>query len=355
MLDCRLPVGFGLSKAAPPTSLAFANTKFSFDEKNVNRPVDLIEPAYSPGLADNDGFVKPNSKGFINYFKNSSLLGSKKDLKGITSSLDKPTKSPLKWLSSLGSPRKSQTVQLHFIKSATSVDGLNCSSDGNIKFCRADSVQLNGTSSVHCNVGNIGCLRTRKAFSCDDNLSALGDSSHDLDEASSSLESGTNNSSETENHSPSNKEIVVTSEETSSKGGGDDNTKIPLTDNMRCESFHGMTGSRNIQKRFGSKGGSTLQQKDIKTPEKPPRLSLSNTAKSKSPSRHLSSSSSNRLSLPITTPKLRGNTSPKFQRVITPTPRKPPRLSLTGLDSKVSKMECKNTINFFILLLIMFH
>ncbi|ODN04996.1 Dynactin subunit 1 [Orchesella cincta] len=365
-LKSRLPV-FDTKLPAPALSPAFtaaiANnfsnsstttpTKSS-SETEVNRPSNLV---------DGDGFVKPNGKGFINYFKNSGLLGSKKEIaKGLNNGQVKPNRSPMKWFSSFGSPKKSPQL-VHSVSlsnenvyRAAGNSYESCSSfnmeDPNRWKLNSDErlAQANGVRYYDQKESPVGCLRARKAFSCDDDLSTLEDNP--------ATDFGTSNPQYCNYSISQNKvsglvAVKIKTKQTSTVETEEKFHAITEDDFKTCNSMSQVTSNENgkplpkngtlgedsvslnpdvtpasSRRSSISKGSSCLSKPP--TPRKPPRLSLTGTKGKKSPSRGNPTSSS-RLSLPVTTP--RGRISSPRSKGVAPTPKKPPRHSLTGLGS----------------------
>lgn len=342
------------TKIPPPTpvvltTLASANYR-SASIANISESPKIsiamtAAHSQSSDTLDADGFVKPQPKGlFLNYFK-----GSKKDSGRTALESEKRNKSPspLKWLSSF-SPKKTGPIP------SVSVDNLFGSrrADGGSDPCLSPlnsdsrrwtfgSSPVNGSLAANLENGKCGnltngnCLKAQKSFSCDDNLTDVveGDCEtgvirkvgSDIDHKFSEPDENTFMS---EPVSPGPISKPTGARRHSITGSTDHRLSINLRKlgSSALSSAKGVVGLSNKKRRSSISHGLPIDDK-----KESPRAVSTSTGLSTN-GQVLRNPSSSRLSLPVSTPRTRVSTSPRT-RNITPTPKKPPRLSLTGFSS----------------------
>lgn len=347
---CRLPVVNFAKTPAPAVALtAFSSASYrSTSVTNIDQKFTLHEPIKSSQSSDtlgSDGFVKPHPKGLMNYFKNSGLLGSKKDQgKNLMSPQDKQSKSPsaLKWLTSF-SPKKSLpstsasseslTDSKFNIRTASGSDP--CLSPLNLpdldskrwKVATSSEEELatESLSNGKCDAINTSCLRARKAISCD----VLGEIKIKIEDTVST-DPGVSKFNGQTSDSGANA-INATLSNSNRKLKASDKTS-PKFKSYEMESLMIRSEKTGAQKRRNSiaNHGIPAKETNLLTPKKPPRSSL--TSSSVKPPLPSTRNSTSRLSFPVPTQRSRVSTSPRTRPLITSTPKKPPRLSLTGVQ-----------------------
>lgn len=256
---------------------------------------------------------------------------------------DKLSKSPsaLKWLTSF-SPKKSfpstsassesLTDSKFNIGTATGSDP--CLSPLNLQDLDSkrwrvaasseEELATDSLSNGNCGVINTSCLRARKALSCD----VLGESNVENTVSQDSVDSKVNGRI-SESGANANG-VSVTSSHLNEKFKATDKIS-PKFKSYEMESLMIRSDKSGAQKRRNSiaNHGITAKETHSLTPRKPPRSSL--TSSSAKPPLPTTRNSASRLSFPVTTPRARVSTSPRARPLVTPTPKKPPRLSLTGV------------------------